>query len=177
MEQKTSDDNSSEQPEDASISPPPKKAKRQPEENSLSSDTTSNDAATIAGNLNEANDISNQQPTNIEITTNQQPSKNGINYFLLPSEEDSVRVSEENLDPNSAGLVNSRTGGVWNKSLEEAHSAQVKERSLLGHLICSKETQKKILESDIFRILKSEGVTEIGALYKVSPSKFVLVFE
>ena len=52
----------------------------------------------------------------------------------------------------------------------------VKERSLLGHLVCSEETQKKILESDIFRILKSEGVTEIGALYKVSPSKFVLVF-
>ena len=72
--------------------------------------------------------------------------------------------------------MNSRTGGVCNKSLEEAHSAQVKERSLLGHLIGSKETQKKILESDIFRILKSEGVTEIGALYKVSPSKFVLVF-
>ena len=42
--------------------------------------------------------------------------------------------------------------------------------------MCSEETQKKILESDIFRILKSEGVTEIGALYKVSPSKFVLVF-
>ena len=47
---------------------------------------------------------------------------------------------------------------------------------MLGHLICSEETQKKILESDLFRILKSEGVTEIGALYKVSPSKFVLVF-
>ena len=73
-------------------------------------------------------------------------------------------------------MASSRTGGVWNKSLEEAHSAQVKERSLLGHLVCSEETQKKILESDIFRILKSEGVTEIGALYKVSPSKFVLVF-
>ena len=73
-------------------------------------------------------------------------------------------------------MGNSRTGGVWNKSLEEAHSAQVKERSLLGHLICSEETKKKILESDIFGILKSEGVTEIGALYKVSPSKFVLVF-
>ena len=43
--------------------------------------------------------------------------------------------------------------------------------------MCSEETQKKILESDIFRILESEGVTEIGALYKVSPSKFVLVFE
>ena len=68
MEQKTSDDNSSEQPEGASISPRPKKAKRQPEENSLSSDATSNDAATIARNLNEANASSNQQPRNVKIT-------------------------------------------------------------------------------------------------------------
>ena len=45
-----------------------------------------------------------------------------------------------------------------------------------GHLVCSEETQRKILESDIFRIPESEGVTEIGALYKVSPSKFVLAF-
>ena len=29
-----------------------------------------------------------------------------------------------------------------------------------------------MLESDIFRILKFEGVTEIAALYNVSPSKF-----
>ena len=42
--------------------------------------------------------------------------------------------------------------------------------------MCSEETQRKTLESDYFRILESEGVTEIGALYKVSPSKFVLVF-
>ena len=58
----------------------------------------------------------------------------------------------------------------------ELHSAQIKEKSLLGHLVCSEETQRKILESDIFRTPESEGVTEIGALYKVSPSKFVLVF-
>ena len=83
---------------------------------------------------------------------------------------------EENLEPNCAGLKNSRTRGVWCKSLEENHSAKVKERSLFGHIMCSEETQKKILESDLFRILESEGVTEIGALYKVSPSKFVLVF-
>ena len=42
--------------------------------------------------------------------------------------------------------------------------------------MCSEEAQKKILESVILRILESEGVTEIGALYKVSLSKFVLVF-
>ena len=47
---------------------------------------------------------------------------------------------------------------------------------MLGHLVCSEETQRKSLESDIFRIPESEGVTEIGAVYKVSPSKFVLVF-
>ena len=46
---------------------------------------------------------------------------------------------------------------------------------MLGHLVYSEETQRKILESDIFRILEAEGVTEIGALYKVSPSKFILV--
>ena len=40
----------------------------------------------------------------------------------------------------------------------------------------SEETPQKILESDIFRFLESKGVTEIGALYKVSPSKFVLIF-
>ena len=35
---------------------------------------------------------------------------------------------------------------------------------------------KKVLEPDILRTLESEGVTEIGALCKVSPSKFVLAF-
>ena len=39
-----------------------------------------------------------------------------------------------------------------------------------------RKPKKKILESGIFRILESEGVTGIGALYKVSPSKFALIF-
>ena len=47
---------------------------------------------------------------------------------------------------------------------------------MLGHIMGSKEKKKKILESDIFRILESDGVTQIGALYKISPSKFILVF-
>ena len=60
--------------------------------------------------------------------------------------------------------------------LEGSHTAKIKERSLLGYIFCSEETQQRILESDIFRILESERVTEIGALYKVSHSMFVLVF-
>ena len=91
-------------------------------------------------------------------------------------EEDCNLAPEENIEPNSADFKSSRTRGVWHKSLEKSHSAQIKEKSLLGHLVCSEETQRKVLESDIFRILEFEGVTEIGALYKVSPSKFVLVF-
>ena len=80
------------------------------------------------------------------------------------------------LDPNSAGLTSLRTRGVWHKSLEESHTAQIKERSLLGHILYLEETQKEILKLDIFRILEFVGVIEMGALYKVSPSRFVLVF-
>ena len=75
---------------------------------------------------------------------------------------------EENLEPNSARLKSSWTRGVRHKSLEENHSAWIKKRSLIGHIMRSEETPKKILESNI--------LTEVGVLYKVSPSKFVLVF-
>ena len=72
---------------------------------------------------------------------------------------------EENHEPNSARMKSSWTRGVRHKSLEENHSAWIKKRSLIGHIMCSGETPKKILESNI--------LTEVGVLYKVSPSKFV----
>ena len=74
---------------------------------------------------------------------------------------------EENLEPNSTGLKSSKLE-EFGTSPEESHSTQIKDRSLLGHLVCSEETQKKILESDIFHSLESERVREIGAMYKVS---------
>ena len=115
-------------------------------------------------------------PNFSDHATTGQPLKDGIFNFFLPSEEECNSTPDENLEPNSADLKSSRTGEVWYKSLEESHSAQIQKRSLLGHLICSEDTQKKILELDIYCILESEGVTEIGALYKVSPPKFVLIF-
>ena len=139
-------------------------------------ETTSSNAVLLDDHLNGAEHLNKQQSTNSKETTEQQPLNDGIFNFILPSEKDCALNPEENLEPNSVGLRSSRTRGVWHKSLEEDHSAKVKERSLFGHIMCSEETQKKILESDLFRILESEGVTEIGALYKVSPSKFVLVF-
>ena len=138
--------------------------------------TTSNNPDTHDDILNGSEQILNQQPMNSDDTATQQPSNNDIFNFILPSEDDCSLAPDKNLEPNSAGLKSSRTGGVCHNSLEESHAAQINERSLLGHILCSEETRKKILEPDILRILESEGVTEIGAVYKVSPSKFVLVF-
>ena len=139
-------------------------------------ETTSSNAVLLDDHLIGEEHLNNQQSINSDDSTEQQPLNNGIFNFILPSEEDCALNPEENLEPNSAGLKNSRTRGVWHKSLEENHSAKVEERSLFGHIMCSEETPKKIMESDLFRIPEFEGVTEIGALYKVSSSKFVLVF-
>ena len=138
--------------------------------------TTSTNPDTHDDILNGSEQILNQQPMNSDDTATQQPSNNDIFNFILPSEDDCALAPDKNLEPNSAGLKRSRTGGVCQKSLEESHATQINERSLLGHILYSEETRKKILEPDIFRILESEGVTEIGAVNKVSPSKFVLVF-
>ena len=83
--------------------------------------------------------------------------------------------SYENLESNSASLKSSRTR-LNLAQVSGGDSARIKEKSLLGHTMCSEEAQKKILKSNIFGILGFEGVTKIGALYKVFPSKFVFVF-
>ena len=73
-----------------------------------------------------------------------------------------------------------RTPSLQNTSgrllLKKKKNTAICVKSLLGHLVCFEETQRKTLESDIFRIPEFKGVIEIGPLYKVSPSKFVLVF-
>ena len=87
--------------------------------------------------------------------------------LLVLAKEDCF-APEENLKPNSAGLKSSRTRGNRHKSLEENHSAWIKESSMIFQIMASEETPKNILESDI--------LTEVGALYKISPSIFILVF-
>ena len=107
-----------------------------------------------------------------------QQQKPGIQTFKfdLSLREDCTLAPEETLEPDSSSSKSLRTGGIWHKALEEEYAAQIKEKPLLGHIVGPEDTQQRILESDILRILQSKGVTEIGALYKVSPSKFVLVF-
>ena len=97
-----------------------------------------------------------------------------VNNFVLPSEEDFSLVPEENLEPNSAVSKSLRTREVLHKSLEESHAAQIRERSLLDHIVCPEETQRKILESDIFRILESDGVTRDRRSVQSFPFKVCL---
>ena len=103
--------------------------------------------------------ISNQETLKLLLISNHQKK---IVCILFSLRKKILFGFLRRIYPNSAGLVNSRTGGVWNKSLEEAHSAQVKERSLLGHLICSKETQKKILEG-IQRSCRGKSLFMVGS--------------
>ena len=101
--------------------------------------TTSDTSLELDVVLNGLEPPSYQQLTAVD----QQSSKNGseTHNFILPSEEDCL-APEENLEPNSAALERPRTRGVWHKSLGENHLAQVKERSLLGHIMCSEEAKK-----------------------------------
>ena len=71
---------------------------------------------------------------------------------------------------------NTFTEHLWETASKKTETVLFALNHCLAILVCSEETQRKILESDIFRIPESKGVTEIGPLYKFSPSKFILVF-
>ena len=86
-------------------------------------------------------------------------------------------ASDKNLGLLIAFLKSSQSRELWHKALEEEHVAQVKERSLTVYLLCKEELLGKFLESDIFHILETEGITEMSALFKVSSSKFILIFK
>ena len=171
--------NTDETSDDSTTSPPPKKAKHlevpQLETTSINAalngaehlqQSTNSKETTEQQPLDDDSECSNErnpppkkrikiQPQNDE--PRQPITKNGIYDFCLPLERESDKTPQGNLEPDSAGSEDPRASGVWHKSLEEAHSAQIRERSLLGHIQWSGDNQQ-ILESDIFRILKSEGV-------------------
>ena len=138
MEQKSNVHFPTNQIEDSSSSPPQKRAKRQSEESLRQLETTSISTGKTDDNLT-GTEHSIHHPTKLDNIATNQPLNNGIFDIFLLSEEECIPT---NLEPNSTGLKIWQTREVWHKSLEESHSAQIKERSLLGHLMCSEETQK-----------------------------------
>ena len=155
MEQWTNDDISTEQIEDSSNSPPQKRAKRQPGDNLQQVETTSFNADPSENDLTGAEHLVNQ------------PSQVQIMWWYIQLYSDSTQLYTFGgrlcCGPWGESWTKLRWFeklANWHKSLQESHSAQIKKKSLLGHLVCSGEAQRKILESDIFRILESEGVTD-----------------
>ena len=122
--------------EASSNSRPSRRAKHHSDDNIQHPSTTSNNPDTHDDISNGSEQILNQQPMNSDDTATQQPSNNDIFNFIQPSQDDCALAPDKNLEPNSAGLKSSRTGGVCHKSLEESHAAQINERSLLGHILC-----------------------------------------
>ena len=103
----------------------------------------------------------------------QQPIINGMFNFILPSEEDYALAPEENLGPNSAGLESSRTGtSLWRSRL----LLRLRENHCLVISCGQQGRPKERFQNLIFSVFWNLRESQIGALYKVSPSKFVLVF-
>ena len=146
MEQWTNDDISTEQIEDSSNSPPQKRAKRQPGDNLQQVETTSFNADPSENDLTGAEHLVNQ------------PSQVQIMWWYIQLYSDSIQLYTFGgrlcCGPWGESWTKLRWFeklANWHKSLEESHSAQIKGKSLLGHLVCSEENQRKIVESDIFR--------------------------
>ena len=134
----------------SSNSPPSKRTKCHSDDKFQHLTTTSNNSDTPDDNLIEFEQFLNQQPI----------------------KERCGLAPEENLERNSAGLKNSQTKGVWHKSLEENHSAQIKAVIIgwsHGELRGDPKNGSRIgyfLYSKV-REIDDRWVTEIGARYKV----------
>ena len=134
----------------SSNSPPSKRTKCHSDDKFQHLTTTSNNSDTPDDNLIEFEQFLNQQPI----------------------KERCGLAPEENLERNSAGLKNSQTKGVWHKSLEENHSAQIKAVIIAwshGELRGDPKNGSRIgyfLYSKV-REIDDRWVTETGARYKV----------
>lgn len=64
---------------------------------------------------------------------------------------------EENFESFLAASKSFWTSEMWYKALEEEHVAQVKCKSLFGHLLCLEVLPEKFLESDIFSYSRNRG--------------------
>ena len=64
----------------------------------------------------------------------------------------------------------------WHSGHEENYAAEVRVRTLHGRIICEEAEPSSIREEEIYRILESNEVTDVEALYKTSKGTFILIF-
>lgn len=127
-----------------------------PKQNDFTQDTDDNQLTIVTkSSASNSTDIDMRVS---EALPNQEPPERGtpVHNFVLSSTKDCSLVPDKNLELVIACSKSSRTTEVWNKSLQEDYAAQIREWSLLGHLICSERILEKTLESDIFCLLECE---------------------
>ena len=74
------------------------------------------------------------------------------------------------------GNADSSSSEHWYSGHEENYAAEVRVRTLHGRIICQGAEPSSIREEEIYRILESNEVTDVEALYKTSKGRFVLIF-
>ena len=130
-------------------------------------------------------------PTNDE-TQNPNPSTSQQHPTSSPptQEHEQQNIHEERTDTDTAtpkgmqnfylelpaGNADSSSLEHWYSDHEENYTAEVRVRTLHGRIICEGAEPSMIREEEIYRILESNEVTDVEALYKSSKWRFVLIF-
>ena len=145
-----------------------------------------NNKKTCATNTSNAPATQNEEKQNSNLNTSQQHS-----ISPPPTQEhESQNLHENRTDTETAtpmgmqnfylelppGNADSSSSEHWYSGHEENYAAEVRVRTLHGRIICEEAEPSSIREEEIYRILESNEVTDVEALYKTSKGRFVLIF-
>ena len=137
-------------------------------------------------NTNNAPVTQNEETQNSNLNTSQQHSTSPP-----PTQEhESQNLHENRTDNETAtpmgmqnfylelppGNADSSSSEHWYSGHEENYAAEVRVRTLHGRIICEEAEPSSIREEEIYRILESNEVTDVEALYKTSKGTFILIF-
>ena len=137
-------------------------------------------------NTNNAPVTQNEETQNSNLNTSQQHS-----ISPPPTQEhESQNLHENRTDTETAtpmgmqnfylelppGNADSSSSEHWYSGHEENYAAEVRVRTLHGRIICEEAEPSSIREEEIYRILESNEVTDVEALYKTSKGTFILIF-
>ena len=137
-------------------------------------------------NTNNAPATQNEETQNSNLNTSQQHSTSPP-----PTQEhESQNLHENRTDTETAtamgmqnfylelppGNADSSSSEHWYSGHEENYAAEVRVRTLHGRIICEEAEPSSIREEEIYRILESNEVADVEALYKTSKGTFILIF-
>ena len=145
-----------------------------------------NNKKTCSTNTSNAPATQNEEKQNSNLNTSQQHSTSPP-----PTQEhESQNLHENRTDTETAtpkgmqnfylelppGNADSSSSEHWYSGHEENYAAEVRVRTLHGRIICEGAEPSSIREEEIYRILESNEVTDVEALYKTSKGTFILIF-